>query len=47
MKSAHVRDQRADFGVSGVVVSDLTALMTFTYFSNPSYFLQYGTGEEI
>jgi hypothetical protein len=47
MKSVQVRDHCADFGVSGVESSDTVSLMTFTYFSNLSYFLQQGTGEEI
>jgi len=47
MKSVQVRDHCADFGVSGVETSDIVILLTFTYFSNLSYFLQQGTGEEI
>jgi len=47
MKSVQVRDHFAVFGVSGVETPDIVALMTFTYFSNLSYFLQQGTGEEI
>jgi hypothetical protein len=40
MKSVHVRDHFADFGVSGVETPVIFALITFTYFSNLSYFLQ-------
>jgi hypothetical protein len=47
MKSVNVRDHCAEFGVSGFETPVIFALMTFTYFSNLSYFLQQGTGEEI
>jgi hypothetical protein len=47
MKSVEVRDHCADLGVNDVGTSDIVTLMIFTYFSNLSYFLQGGTGEDI
>ena len=47
MKSVEVRDHCADLGVNDVESSDIVTLMTFTYFSNLSYFLQEGTGKDI